>query len=172
MKALITILAVMAILSNCVFAKGELSAQSEIKNTFIQKFPKAEKVKWEKENAKEWEAEFTIKGVVYSVIFDSKGNWKEIEHEISYKDVASAVKKTMKNEFAGYEIVVTEVIKTATDKSYEFLLCNGFERLEVAVDKTGKVLSKTTEKEAKVNCHDKKECHEQPECCRATVKCK
>ena len=75
----------------CFFA-FEMKAQDKgkapdaAKSSFQKMFPKAEKVKWDKED-NEYEASFTLNGTKMSAVFDVAGNWKETEETIAQKDV-------------------------------------------------------------------------------------
>ena len=60
---------------------------------FQQKFPSAKEVKWEKENATEYEANFEINEVECSANFNENGTWVETETEIGYVSLPDAVKK-------------------------------------------------------------------------------
>lgn len=149
MKNLVLLIAVVAIFSlNACGQKGK-DIPENIKTAFTQKFPTATKVKWDKENEKEWEAEFKMDGKEYSANFDMNGAWMETEYEISVSEIPAAVKATLDTEFAGYKIDEPEVSETATAKLYEFELKKGKEELEVAIDLNGKVIKNEVEKENK-----------------------
>lgn len=49
-------------------------APKAVLKTFAKKFPTAKSVQWEKENAKEYEASFTMDGVKYSASFSNDGS--------------------------------------------------------------------------------------------------
>lgn len=173
MKSLITIFAIMALLSLNVTAKTGNAVPNEVKKSLSQKYPKATEIKWEKETAKEWEAEFKLDGKEYSANFDTKGKWIETEHEIDYKDVASAVKKTLKKDFADYKILETQVTKSAKGKAYEFELCNCKEIIEVNIDINGKVTGKEQVNEEDEKCEKSEmneKCKEHKECKENKVK--
>ena len=112
------------------------------------------KVKWNKENAKEWEAEFKMNGKEYSANFAPDGTWKETEYEIKKSDIPAAVKQAFDNEFAGYDIEEAEVSETADGKVYEFELKKDETEVEVAISPDGKIIKKETEDE-EGNDHDR-----------------
>lgn len=111
----------------------------KVKDAFTKKFPTAEKVDWEKESEKEWEAEFKMNNVEYSANFLEDGTWQETEHEIEEKDVPQNVLQALKNGFSDFEIEEVEISETNTGKIYEFDLEKGENEMEVAIDTTGKV---------------------------------
>jgi hypothetical protein len=118
-----------------------------VATAFSQKFPKATKVEWGRENDKEWEAEFKIDGKEYSANFDNAGTWMETEYEIYAKEIPAAVKSTLDKEFAGFKIKVSEISETKDAKVYEFVLEKGEASFEAAIDPEGKLLSKEEMKE-------------------------
>ena len=120
---------------------------SGVKTAFTQKFPNATGVKWGKENAKEWEAEFKMAGKDYSANFDNAGAWMETEYKISANEIPDAVKSAIAKEFAGYKTDESEVSETAKGKVYEFAFSKGEVKMEAAFDLNGKLISKETLKE-------------------------
>lgn len=120
---------------------------AKIKTAFEQKFPTAQKVKWDKENETEWEAEFKMNGLEYSANFSSDGKWMETEYEIEKSEIPQVVKQTLDNEFAGYDIEEAEISETTDGKVYEFALEKGETELEVAISPDGKVVKKEVQKE-------------------------
>lgn len=120
---------------------------AKVKTAFEQKFPTAQKVKWDKENEAEWEAEFKMNGEKYSANFTTDGQWMETEYEIEKSTIPQAVKQTLDNEFAGYDIEEAEISETTDGKVYEFALDKDETELEVAILPDGKVVKKEVKKE-------------------------
>ena len=145
-KVTILMLGLVMILSQAC-AQTQKNVPTKVKTTFAQKFPNAKKVKWDKENATEWEAEFKMKGKEYSANFDNNGNWKETEYRINKSDIPSAVKSTLDKNFNGYKIEVAEVSETADGKVYEFMIEKGNSDMEVVVNSDGKLVKKEEKKE-------------------------
>lgn len=63
---------------------------------FKQKFPSAVQIKWSKENAHEYEAEFKMNNEFYSANFNDKGIWLETESPITLDGLPDPVKKLIK----------------------------------------------------------------------------
>jgi hypothetical protein len=140
MKNLILVIICAAFFNLNACGQTNKDVPENVKNAFTQKFPKATKVKWSKENDKEWEAEFKMDGKEYSANFDNNGVWIETESEINSKDIPSVVKSTLDKEFAGYKVSESEVSETADGKAYEFELKKDGKKAEVSIDVSGKVL--------------------------------
>lgn len=149
MKTPILIIAVAFLISINLSGQTVKDAPANIKAAFSQKFPTATKVTWSAENEKEWEAEFIKDGKEYSANFDLTGKWMETEYEITAKEIPAAVKTTIDKEFAGYKNEESSLSETAETKLFELVLSKGKEKLEVAIDSNGKVISKKAVKEEK-----------------------
>lgn len=130
-------------------ACAQTSAPTEVLTAFSKKFPTAQKVKWDKESATEWEAEFKLDGKEYSANFTSQGIWKETENEIKKSEIPTEVEATLNKEFADFKIEEMEISETVEGKVYEFMLEKKETSLEVAISPTGKVVKKevVTEKD-------------------------
>ncbi|MCB9195672.1 MAG: PepSY-like domain-containing protein [Flavobacteriales bacterium] len=144
MKKTITTMTLLIGIVAVLFAQ---SAPEVVKSAFNKKFPTATSVIWEKENSKEWEAEFKLDGKEYSANFSNDGTWKETEHEIALSDLPSSVQKTLKSEFAEYEIKEVEMVENSGFTGYEIEVKKGKETLELVLDQNGKVLKKKVEEE-------------------------
>ena len=145
------ILAIVAMFSCNSFGQKSKKVPDAVKSAFTQKFPNATKVKWDKENEKEWEAEFHMNGKEVSVNFDSNGVWLETEYEIAIKDIPVAVKATLDKEFLGYKIKESEISETASGKLYEFDLQKDKVKMEVGIDINGIVIKKEEKKKGEDN---------------------
>lgn len=119
----------------------------KVKDAFTKMFPNAKSVKWDKENATEWEAEFKMDKVAYSANFLEDGIWKETEHEINKKDLPQNVKSAFLKAFKGYDIEEIGLSETPKRTVYEFDIEKGETEMEVAIDLTGKVVKKEMKKE-------------------------
>lgn len=120
---------------------------AKVKSSFTQKFPEAKRVKWDKENDNEWEAEFKMKGKEYSANFDNNGNWKETEYEIKKTEIPDAVQISIAENFKDYKIKEAEISETTKGKFYEFELKKGEAEFEVAFSPKGELVKKEEKKE-------------------------
>ncbi|MAZ28699.1 MAG: hypothetical protein CL868_16680 [Cytophagaceae bacterium] len=139
-----TALMFMALASQACNATQGDKVPSNVKQAFAKKFPDAKKVKWDKENDTEWEAEFKMGKVEYSANFLMDGTWKETEHEIKKTEIPEAVLSTLKKEFPDFKIEEAEISETATGSHYELEIEKGENTLEVAIDGQGTLVSKET----------------------------
>lgn len=119
----------------------------KVQTAFSQKFPQATNVKWDKENATEWEAEFTMDGTAYSANFDKEGHWKETEYKMKESTLPAAVKATLESKFAGYDVEGAEVSETPDGTVYELKLENDDTDMEVAINNKGEIIKKKMKKE-------------------------
>jgi hypothetical protein len=90
---------ILQLLLTGVLAQAQIKAPALVSTAFAKQFPYATNVKWGKENAKEYEAEFTLKGEKMSANYDLQGNWKETEKEIASKDLPEAVVNSIKAKY-------------------------------------------------------------------------
>ena len=126
----------------------------KVKTNFTGKFPEAQKVKWEKENATEWEAEFKLNGTPYSANFNADGTWMETEYEIKESEIPPAVKQTLDRDYTGYEIEESEVTETPEGTFYEFALEKDESELKVSISADGTVVKKETREEGEEGDED------------------
>ncbi|WP_232623019.1 PepSY-like domain-containing protein [Pareuzebyella sediminis] len=137
-----------ATIGSSIYAFGTSEdAPQKVKDSFAQKFPSVKKVKWDKENETEWEAEFKMKGTEYSANFLEDGTWQETEHEIKKNAIPAKVKTTLDTEFTGYKIEEAELSETVKGSVYEFELEKGKEKIEVNMDSNGKVVDNKMSKD-------------------------
>ncbi|MAL60191.1 MAG: hypothetical protein CMC14_09095 [Flavobacteriaceae bacterium] len=150
MKSLKIILGVFLATIIVAFASVGDKAPQKVKEAFAMKFPTVTKVKWEKENASEWEAEFKIGKVEYSANFLEDGTWQETEHEVDETDVPQNVLQSIKDGFPGFEIEEVEISESTKGIFYEFEIEKGESEMEVVVALSGEVIKQ----EVKVDKND------------------
>ena len=141
-KSLVAVLFAAAI-GTGIYAFGiNNDVPQKVKDAFAQKFPGVKKVKWEKENDKEWEGEFKKKGMEYSANFLEDGTWKETEHEIKKSDIPANIKTALIAEFPDYKIEDAEISETSGGSVYEFEIEKIESEMEVVIDMKGKIFIK------------------------------
>jgi len=138
MKKVILIVASIFIFSAFVFAA---KPPVKVQKAFDAKFPDATNVKWQKENSKEWEAEFTVNRVKTSAIFMTKGDWVEMESQINVSEVPEAVTEAIKKLHPKSEITAAYKIESAKHGTkYEADVKTGKKKAEVFLKEDGTTL--------------------------------
>ena len=128
MKKIISMLSIVAITS-CSFAGTPPEA---VTKAFQQKFPTVTNVRWGKENATEWEAEFKMNETKMSANFLTDGSWVETEGEIPVAQIPQIVVAAIKKEYPTWEIKGGDKIETAKKGIlYEADLKSGMRKKEV-----------------------------------------
>ncbi len=84
---------------------------AEVVKAFQLKFPDATHVRWEKENATEYEANFTWNGADASANFKADGTWLETETGMTYNALPEAVRKAFEKEHAVHAGKVSKIEK-------------------------------------------------------------
>lgn len=138
-------LILMAFFSAC----SQKNPPENVKKEFSQKFADAKSVKWDSEEANEWEAEFKINGKEMSACFDNAGKWLETEAELSAKELPSSVANTLKNEFQGFKPGEMSAVENPEMKGFEIALKNEETELTVIFGADGTVLKKESSGENK-----------------------
>jgi hypothetical protein len=129
---------------------------AQVNDSLNKKFAGATKVKWDKENDSEWEAEFKLKGKKYSANFSNEGKWMETEHEIKKSAIPANVKQTLDSEFAGYDVEKAEISETAKGSVYEIELEKDESEMEVAITPEGKVVKKEMKTKKKEDAEERR----------------
>jgi hypothetical protein len=115
-----------------------------VTTAFKAKFPTVEKSSWEMESKTEFEVNFKLNSNEISASFDDTGKWLETETEIKVSALSSAIQATLKNEFAGFDVVEASKIENADGTtSYEAEIKKGKEAFDVLLASDGKLLKKT-----------------------------
>ena len=110
-----------------------------VQKAFQEKFPTATNVKWGKENANDFEAEFKLDGKKVSANFSMKGAWLETETEFPVVDLPEAVVASINKKFGGWKIVGADKIESAKKPiRYEADIKSGMKKKEVVLYENGK----------------------------------
>jgi Putative beta-lactamase-inhibitor-like, PepSY-like len=117
-------------------------AQSKaITIAFQQKFPTATKVKWEKENATEYEANFNMNGLKYSANYSTKGEWLETESPIVFEKLPPKVTEAFQAHHKNQKVKSASLIETSSGTSkYELEYRKGLKMVELFYDENGNEL--------------------------------
>ena len=140
---------VLAIAMTFMACEQKEAAPTKVKVAFEQKFPNAQNVKWDKENSKEWEAEFSMDNKEYSANFSTDGSWLETEYKVELSEVSDAVKATLAADFEAYKIKEAEISISNEARVYEFELEKGGSDIEVAISPEGNIIKKENKEEEK-----------------------
>ncbi|MEY4925856.1 MAG: hypothetical protein RI894_292 [Bacteroidota bacterium] len=120
-------IAIFAVLST---ASAQTKAPAAVATAFNAKFAEAKNIKWEKENAHEYEAAFQLNGIKCAANFTEKGEWLETESPITFAELPDAVQKAFTVAHKKAKIKVVEKIEMATGVThYEVEMKGGKEVL-------------------------------------------
>jgi len=144
-------------------ACSQKNPPDNVKKEFTQKFTDAKSVKWDSEEANEWEAEFKINGKEMSACFDNTGKWLETEAEVSTKELPMAVANTLKNEFPGFITEECSTIENPEMKGFEIALKNKETEMIVIIGMDGTVIKKESSEENKEAVNENEEENEKEE---------
>ena len=118
---------------------GQTVAPQAVSKAFAAKFPNAKDVKWGKENAHEYEAEFTEGTLKASANFNDKGEWLETEMVIDVSAVPQTVKDAFEKLYPGVTIIAADKIEKSTGTiHYEIEYKSGTKTHEAIFDENGK----------------------------------
>ncbi len=90
-----------------------INVPKAVSDAFAKKFPGATNVKWDKENANEYEAEFKINGRSGSANFLTDGSWVESELEVGNTELPAAVTSAIKTKHPAGILIKAFKIETA-----------------------------------------------------------
>jgi hypothetical protein len=124
---------------------------ANVRDAFRSKFPGVSQVEWKRKSDKNYEAEFTLKGVEVAAKFDAEGKWLETETAIEPSALTKEVRATLAKDYKDYKIIETQKVERAHDKStlFEVHLENADEILKVQLEANGTVASKSAKRKTK-----------------------
>ncbi len=103
-----------------------------VSSAFASKFPGATKVKWGKEGAHEFEAEFEMAGMKNSANYSEDGKWLETETGIKYESLPEKVRMAFEKSHKSSEVKETSSIETSKGRSfYEIEIKQGIKTVEL-----------------------------------------
>ncbi len=119
---------------------------SLVVTNFQQAFSKASDIEWEMDGDR-FKVEFEIGmfGPDHEAWYDATGKLLRHKEEISKTDLPQAVQATIKRDFSAYRIDDVKKITAGDDITYLMELKNLREEWKVAIDSTGKTVSKVAD---------------------------
>ena len=133
-------LLLIAIFSISVYAFA-IDVPKAVTDAFAKKFPAATNIKWGKENAKEYEADFKLNGKSASANFLTDGSWVETEMQIDISEAPTPVTAAVQQKYAGASII--KVYKIDNNKgivTYEAEIKTGNKKSEMVLKADGTVI--------------------------------
>lgn len=127
----------------CAYATSfaQSKAPNAVTTTFNQKFPNAINVKWDKENAHEYEASFEWKAEKHSTNFSETGEWLETESPITFNQLPEKVQTAFNASHKGTTIKAVAKIETSKGQTqYEVEIKQGLKPVEFFYDANGSVI--------------------------------
>lgn len=142
MKKTKMMIAALVIASSALMAQEIPVSQvpSLVSTGFMQAFPKASDVEWEKEG-EAYKVEFDTGWFTddQEAWFDKTGKLIRHEEEISVSDLPKAVRSAIKSQYAAYSIDDAEKITTNGTRTYEVELDGKSGDIDLEFDEQGKV---------------------------------
>jgi Putative beta-lactamase-inhibitor-like, PepSY-like len=118
-----------------VFAK---TIPAVVKESFSKKFPNVTRVKWDKENAHEYEASFKLNEIKYSANFSDNGEWLETETGTTFDKLPQKVQDSFNANYKGHTVKAVSSIETSKGiTKYEIEYKKGKKTVELFYDENG-----------------------------------
>ena len=117
MKSIFIVLAVVIVAGMPVSSQG-IKAPETVKKAFAVKFPNATNVKWGKENAKEYEAEFKNGNSSIAANFNADGSWVVTETTVTATDLPAGVSSAIAAKYPGSTFSLIEKVEKPASKVY------------------------------------------------------
>ena len=112
-----------------------------VTDAFSKKFRGATEIKWGKENAHEYEADFKMNGNKMSANFLADGSWTETEATIAVSALPASVSAAVKLKYPAHTIAGAFKIKKASGEIlYEAELKKGSRKMEVILNAAGTII--------------------------------
>ena len=127
MKKIIFLLSIVFMIP-CSYAGNPPAA---VQKAFEQKFPNAANIKWDKENAHEYEASFEWKGDKLSANFYDTGEWLETESPLTFNALPENVQTAFNASHKGATVKAVAKIETSKGVTkYEVEIKQGIKTVE------------------------------------------
>jgi uncharacterized membrane protein YkoI len=115
----------------------QIKVPEVVRSAFGSKFPAAANVKWGKENANEYEAEFKQNNSDVSANFKTDGAWIETETVLDGSELPAAVNKAIKTKYPNATITKAEKLEKPGKVLYEVIINQNGKTREVGLNADG-----------------------------------
>lgn len=133
-----TFIVLLAVIGTSLSASCQLKVTDAAKKAFATMFPTATNVKWENENATEYEANFKLNNVAVSANFKHDGTWVETETTIKTKELPAAVTNAINTKYPGAAYTRAEKIEKPGGKVlYETVIKMNGKNKEIEINSDG-----------------------------------
>jgi len=128
--------------SMTLFAKVPHGVPDNVKESFAKLYPNVTDVKWDKEDANHFEAEFVENGKTVSLLFDNNGTLQETETEIAVTELPANVQTVINEKYAGYKITdASKIVDKDGTVTFEAEISNKKLQKELIFDLGGNFLN-------------------------------
>ena len=122
-------------ITSCSYAGNPPAA---VQKAFEQKFPNATNVKWDKENAHEYEASFEWNGDKLSANFSDTGEWLETESTTTFNALPENVQTAFNASHKGATVKAVAKIETSKGNTkFEVEIKQGVKTIEFFYNSDG-----------------------------------
>lgn len=143
MKLLVSAMTLNAVLwGACSPDLRESKVPSVVRNSVATHFAGAGSVEWEKER-QNYEAEFRVDTVSYTVLVNPGGTLLRFKHEITPAQLPPAVQQTLQSQYAGYEVDGTEKIEQDGQTFYQVEVEKGLKEMRLVLTPEGSITNNT-----------------------------
>ena len=130
----------LAIIGSSATTFAQSKAPIAIETAFNAKFPKATKVKWDKENATEYEANFVLNGLKHSANYSISGEWLETESLTTFDKMPEKVQQAFNTAHKGAKVKAVAKIENAKNETlYEIEVKKGLKAVEYFYNADGTI---------------------------------
>lgn len=136
-----TILAILCLALTTIGFAQKIKPTPAVEKSFMQKFPNAKEIKWDKEGKDEYEAEFMMDGKKGSANFSAAGLWMETEMAIPQASTPKPVMDAFTKNFKTATITEVYKIESKEGKNYfEIEYTQSGKKSEAKISADGKLM--------------------------------
>lgn len=130
----------LTILCSYATSFAQSKAPKAVETAFNAKFPNATKVKWDKENATEYEANFVLNNLKHSANYSISGEWLETESLTTFDKIPTEVQKAFNTAHKGAKVKAVAKIENAKNETlYEIEVKKGLKAVEYFYNADGTI---------------------------------